>query len=261
MALLQGVTNWLFRPSATADLTVTPNAQRMGKYNEMAVVGYYRDQYPTALEGSYFVAASATPGTGVAATTSLTAFASGATKPFLLVMNNNPAGGPNIELDYLKVIQTGGQLPTTSTNIQVAISLDTVAQKTPTTAGTTVTPVNVNPSSTIVSNAAVQAGAITTNGDSVMVRTVYQDFIEPIVSTTPCAVAGDQFLVKFGPAQLPGSSSAYQLSAGTPTSVKQVVSMGPPIVVSPGWCAIVKIWGSANAAAQTYSFELGYRER
>jgi hypothetical protein len=261
MALLQGVTNWLFRPAATGDGTVTPNAQRMGKYNEMAVVDYYRDQYPQALEGSYFIASSPTPGTGIAITTSLTAYASGSTKPFLLVMNNNPAGGANIELDYLKIIQTAGQLPTSATNIQIAICLDTVAAKSPTTAGTAITPVNVNPASQAVTNAVIQAGAITTATDSAAVRLVYQDYIEPIVGTTPCAVAPDQFLAKFGPAGLPGSSAYYQLSAGTPLQVKQVVSMGPPIVISPGWTAVVKIFGTANGAAATYSFELGYRER
>jgi hypothetical protein len=263
MALLQGVTNWLFRPQQTADGSVTPNAQRMAKYNEMAVVDYYRDQYPVALEGSYFVATNPTPGTGIAITTSLTNYASGGTKPFLVVMNNNPAGGPNLELDYIKIIQTAGQLPTTTTNVQLAVVLDTVANKSPTTAGTAIVPVNVNPASGIVSNAAVQAGAITTTADSPAARLVFHSYIEPIVSTTPCAVAGDTFIAKFGGNEHNLGNNGYMQpnSGGTPTSVKVISDQGPPIVVAPGWAACFKIFGTGNGAAATYEFELGYRER
>lgn len=262
MALLQGVTNWLFRPAATADLSITPNAQRMGKYNEAAIVDYYGDQYPACLEGSYYVAATAAPfSTGVAMTSQQQAFASAATKPWSVIINMNLAGGPNIELDYIKMMQTAGQLPTTATSAQIAITLDTAATKMPTTAGTVLTPVNTNTAATTASKALVQVGAITTTTDSSAAVTVFQDYIQPI-ATTPVALAGDMYLAKFGTWGVPGSSVNYQLSGGTPTIVKQVVSVGPSIIIPPGWAACVKVWFPAlGAVAPTYSMEVGWRER
>ena len=262
MAQIQGITNENTRPAATPEGTPTPATIRAGRYNEVGIVNYYPDQYLMALEGSYFIASSPTPGTGVAATTSLTAYVSGSTKPWCLIANNNAQGGPNIELDYMKIIQTAGQLPTTSTNMQIAIVLDTAPNKVPTTAGTALTPVNVNPASTNTSNAGIQIGAITTLVDSAAVRLVFQDYIEPICTATPVAVAGDFYVVKFGALDHVMTSNYYQqVAAGTPLGVKQISASGPPIVVAPGWCAVVKLYGTANAAAPTYSFEVGYRER
>src|SRR5208282_963544 len=145
MAQIQGVTNENTRPAPTIEGAATPGTIRTGRYNEMAVASYYGDQYPFALEGSYFVFSSPTPGTGIANTTALTAYASGSTAPYILIANNNPTSGPNIQLDYLKIIQTGTTLPTTATNIQIALSVDVAPNKVPTTAGTSITPVSVNP--------------------------------------------------------------------------------------------------------------------
>jgi hypothetical protein len=258
MSQLQGTTNQGTRPAVTPEGVATPLTFRAGKYNELGVLNYYPDQYPLALEGSYFVFSSPTPGTGVAATTSLTAYASGGTKPFLFIGNNNVPGGPNIELDYLKIIQTAAQLPTSATNMQIAVSLDLMALKAAT--GTAVAPVNPNPLSTITTNGIV-LNTVTTNADSTSARLVFQDFIEPIVGTTPCAVAGDMYTVKFGALDHINSGPYYQLSAGTPLQVKLISSSAPPVVIPPGWAACVKIFGTANAAAQTYSFEGTYRER
>lgn len=261
MANLVGVANQNSRPAAVPDGTASAGAgTRTGRYNELAVLEYYRDQYPAALEGSYFYFSNPTPNTGIAATTSLTAFASGGTKPYLLISNNNVPGGPNIELDYLNFVLIA--LPTTATNMQIAITLDTAANKLPTTAGTAITPVNVNPLSNITSNANIQAGAITTLGDSAFARLVFQDYMEPGVATTPGAVLGDTYVVKFGSNEHASGSAALQpVAAGTPLASKIITGGGPPIVLPPGWCAAVKIFGVGNAAAQSYQFHGGYRER
>ena len=52
---IQGITNWASKPAVTVDGTTTPNAQRMGKYNELAVVSYVPDMHMLADEGSYFI--------------------------------------------------------------------------------------------------------------------------------------------------------------------------------------------------------------
>lgn len=259
MATIQGITDQITRPTANTEGQPTPISIRTGKYNEVGVMNYYADQYPLALEGSYFVFTNPTPGTGVAATTSLTNFASGGTKPFLYIGNGNVAGGPNIELDYLSLIQTAGQLPTTATNIQIAISLDTVAAKAAT--GTAVTPVNPFPGSLVATRATVLNTA-TTSADSVGALLVFHDYIEPITTATPCAVAGDFYSVKFGAIDHVNTANAYQpVAAGTPLAVKQISSSGPPIVIPPGWAACIKIFGTGCAAAQTYEWSCGYRER
>ncbi len=261
MAQLQGISNSVARPTKNAEGAGTPVTLRTDGYNALAVANYNADQYPVALEGSYFVASNPTPNTAIAATTSLTNFASGSTKPYLVISNNNSvASGINIELDYLKLIVLG--LPTTATNQQIAISLDTAANKVPTTAGTTITPVNVNPASSNKSNAAIQAGAITTAADSPSAVLVFQDFTEPGTAATPCAVLGDTYVVKFGSIEhASGSGQLQPVAAGTPLASKIITGGGPPIVVPPGWAAVVKLFGIGTAAAPSFMFELGYRER
>ncbi len=261
MAQLQVLTNDVTRPTAGVEGQPQPGAStRGGRYGELAVQNYYADQYPLALEGSYFIASTPTPNTAIAATTSLVNFASGGTKPYLLLMNNNIGGGPNVELDYLKLIVVA--LPTTATNQQIAITLDTVAAKSPTTAGTVITPVNVNPLSTVTTNCAVQAGAITTAADSAAARLVFQDFTEPGTAATPCAVLGDTFVAKFGSLDHPSGSGQLQpVAAGTPLASKIISAYGPPIVAPPGWAIVIKLFGVGTAAAPSFLFELGYRER
>lgn len=261
MANLIGVVNENTRPAAVPEGTASPGAgQRMGRYGEMGVLNYYADQYAVALEGSYFIFSNPTPNTAIAATTSLTNFASGGTKPYLVISNNNVAGGPSIELDYLKLIVVG--LPTTATNQQIAITLDTAANKLPTTAGTAITPVNVNPGSGIVSNANIQAGAITTAADSAFARLVFQDFTEPGTAATPCAVLGDTYVAKFGSIEhASGSGQLQPVAAGTPLASKIITGGGPPIIAPPGWAIVVKLFGIGTAAAPSFVFEGGYRER
>ncbi len=260
MAQIQGVTSFGTRPTPTGESVATPTSVRMDKYNGLAVSNYYPDAYACALEGSYFIASTPTPNTAISATTSLTNFASGGTKPYIVMLNNNVAGGPNVELDYLKLIVVG--LPTTATNQQIAITLDTAANKLPTTAGTAITPVNVNPLSTISSNCSIQAGAITTAADSGFARLVFQDFTEPGTAATPCAVLGDTYVAKFGSIEHASGSGALQpVAAGTPLASKIITGGGPPIIAPPGWAIVVKLFGIGTAAAPSFLFELGYRER
>lgn len=261
MANVIGVVNENSRPTATPDNTASAGAgSRAGRYNELATVNYYPDQYAQALEGSYFLFSTPTPNTAIAATTSLVNYASGGTKPYILISNNNLAGGPNIELDYLKLIVLA--LPTTATNQQIAITLDTAANKVPTTAGTAITPVNINPASTITSNANIQAGAITTNADSAFARLVFQDYTEPGTAATPCAVLGDTYIAKFGSNEHASGTGALQpVAAGTPLSSKIITGGGPPIVCPPGWAIVIKLFGTGGNSQPSWMFEGGYRER
>ena len=72
MALLQGVTNALTSPAPTSDGGLTPNAQRMGKYNELYALSMFPTKHLAALAGNYYSITVATATNEVTSLSSLT---------------------------------------------------------------------------------------------------------------------------------------------------------------------------------------------
>ena len=247
--------------SPQADGTSSNYGLIANSLNELKVASTTPDLHVLASNGEYFVAKTATPGTGVALITSLTSFATTDTQPSAVLINGNAAGGNRIYLDYIKLILTATQLPTTATNIQIAVDVDSSPTRY-TSGGTALTPVNVNMDSGNATKASVFFGAtIVAVAGSVNRRVMWSDYVEPIVSTTPAAAAGDRFEVKFGGIERGAHAEIGTLVAGSPLNVKKVAAMGPPIIIGGQQTMCVRIWGAGLAAAPTYEFELGYWER
>lgn len=229
--------------------------------NELRTEVAIPDLHVLADRGEYFVAKTATPGTGVALITSLTTFATTDTQPSGIIFNTAAANTTRIYLDYLRLTLTAGQLPTTATNMQIAIDIDSALARY-TSGGTALTPKNVNGDSNNASVASVLFGAtIAAVAGSTNRRVLFSDYIEPIVGTTPCAVAGDMYCVKFGGVEHTAMGSYYQLSAGTPLQVKIITASAPPIIIGGQSTLALRIWGTAVGAAATYECELGWYER
>lgn len=205
-------------------------------------------------EGNYFVATSATPGTGVAQTTSVVDDAAtqssthAQASPALLIQNQNPVGsGINIYLRYIKLACTA--VPTSATSWQYSFRLDPLSTKL-TTAGTVLTPKNVNSLSTNQSRAYINVGAITT-----VIMSAQGSLVAAgeIVGAIP--VAFDQYLLTFG------DVASAMTSIGTTTLQKFVTVPVAPIVVAPGYFLTMGQWGASNAAAPSFCWELGFIER
>lgn len=213
--------------------------------------------YGAADEGAFYVATNPTSGTAIATTTSVvddaaTASATHAQNvPVLLVQNGaseSDANAKTIYLRYLRMIL--GQVPTSATSWQMSIRAD----KNPsayTSGGTKITPVNTNLGSSLVSQAQIYFGAVVTPLPlSATARLLARAQVNSVIPVTL-----DQWLFTFG---VSGAGSD-QVAGGA--GAKNVLLALPPIVIAPGWNVRVGMWGTSNAAAPTWEFELGYVER
>ena len=218
---------------------------RIGRYGEVKVGGGVLGSNSLATEGSYWTGSNPAVGTGIAATTSLTALV--AASPTLILQNNDVAGGKNIIFDYLKIQVTS--VPTTSSDWRYAVLTDTIRRGS--SAGSTIVPANAN--------AGVGAGgtiaqlffgalvAATANASRIITSGVLRSVI-PVVL--------DQYTFKAG-SDNNGASGALQ--NGTAPLVMGVNV--PPIVLTPQTSMLFYMYGTANAAAPTFEFSAGWAER
>jgi hypothetical protein len=213
---------------------------RLNKYAEAIVQAYGPNQ--GVEEGSRFLSATAV-GTPIATTTSITAFT--AASPILLAQNKNGVGGANITLDYLRMILS--QVPTSATNWNWAGIVDTSSRYT--SGGTTIVPANLNTSGA-GSGLLLVFGAIVAAAASQAVRTVHRS-----IGRSAIPVTLDEWLFKYGSQNHEGASSL-----GGAVALRMPIP-GGPVVLRPGDTYLLYGWGTANAAAPSWEFELGHTER
>lgn len=205
-------------------------------------------------EGSYFIATSVTPGTAIATTTSVVDDAAtqssthAQASPVMLIQNQNPAGsGINIYLRYLKMYIV--QVPTSASIWSYAMRMDPLSTKL-TTAGTVITPKNVNTSSSALSKAYINFGAITT-----VIMSAQGTLTGAGLVSGAIPVAQDQWYFNFG------AAAASCDSIGTQTLVKSLSIPCAPQIIAPQLFWTLEMWGASNAGAPSWVFELGYVER
>lgn len=220
------------------------------------VANIWNSDYALADEGSYFVGTNPAVGTAIATTTSVvddaaTASATHAQSvPVALWTNLENPNNPNavsIYLRYLKMFIV--QVPTSATNWKASLRLDTIARYS--SGGSLITPVNVNPAANRSSKCQFAFGAIAT----LALPSSAARLLANMVIDTAIPVAGDQWLFTFGNA----APAMDQLNGGT--TAKNMTYNVPPIVIPPGCCLALDMWGASNAAAPSWEFECGWVER
>ena len=216
----------------------------------------YQGLQAAADEGNFYVATNATTGTAIATTTSVVDDAATASSthaqasPVMVVVNGWSATDPNAKNIYLQYLRMKiVQVPTSATQWNMSIRADNNAGAI-TSAGTAITPVNVNTGSGNLSRATVQFGAITTALPNTSGRLLANAVIDPTIPVTL-----DQWYITFGSLGM----SMDQLSGGT--NAKNITLCLAPIIIAPGWNIRIGMWGASNAAAPSWEFELGYVER
>src|SRR5207248_2749105 len=208
-------------------------------------------------EGGWYVSTNPTVGTGIAKTVCVDDAATSSSThaqfaPAFLIYNNSSPANQNalsIYLRYLKLVVTVA--PASATNWKYSLRMDNLNRYS--SGGSVITPVNVNPSSSRNQPAAlVYFGAIVPTAlPSANARLVGNGTLDSAIP-----VIGDQYLLKFGNAAV----SMDQLSGGT--LAKNMTVNAPPIIVAPGWCLALDMWGTSNAATPaSWEFELGHAER
>lgn len=227
-------------PPAVGD-GITNLPARLNKYAEPIVQAYGPNQ--GVEEGSRFISTNPTLGTAIATTTSITAFT--AASPVMLVQNKYGLGGPAITLDYLRLMLS--QVPTSATRWDWAGVVDTTSRYT--SGGTAITPANLNTAG-LSSGALVVFGAIVAAAASANARTVHRS-----MGRSAIPVLQDEWLFKYGSQNHEGPSSL-----GGAVALRMPVP-GGPVVLRPGDTYLLYGWGTSNAAAPSWEFELGHTER
>lgn len=221
------------------------------------VANLWNSDHVAADEGNFFVATNPTTGTPIATTTSVVDDAATASSthaqnvPVMLIQNSWDPANPNakwIYPRYLRMFIT--QVPTSATSWQMSIRADQNPSAY-TSGGTRITPVNVNLGSSNLSGAAIYFGAVVTPLPlSASARLLARAQVNSAIPITL-----DQWLFTFGTV----GNGSDQISGGS--GAKNLVMPLPPIAIGPGWNIRIGMWGTSNAAAPSWEFELGYVER
>lgn len=207
-------------------------------------------------EGVYFVATNPTIGTGIAQTICVDDAATASSThaqfaPTVLIYNSAVASSPtapSLYMRYLRLRCTAA--PASATSWYYSLRLDNLNRYS--SGGSLITPVNVNPNSATTSKALLYFGAIVPtalpSGNARLVGAGAWDSAIPVV--------GDQYCLQFGAPFV----SNDMLSGGT--TAKNVSMTAPPIVIPPGWCLAVDMWGPSNAVTPaSWEFETAWAER
>lgn len=245
-----------------------PTARADGQQHERPRGGRFGEQYNLSLvptkhlladEGSYFVATTPTPGTGIAMTIS-TAFSD--TVAMFAIKNTAPPTDPaakRIYLDYLRLILLG-TAPTAVVSRHFAIKRSPVTDREPTTAAnkTIMTPVNV----------AGQAGrasiARPLSYSAAAAMTVPASLAsDPVVCRaalpTGLGVSGDEYVLKFGGEDM---TPKVGLTAVRATDPARIITHAPPIIIEPGEWLVIHEWCLTEATnGPTFEHELAWWER
>jgi hypothetical protein len=224
------------------DGTLDTEAPRTSGYGEPYVLVYNVRQ--AADEGSYFVARSATPGTGVVGHAAPTTHDT--EKPFLFVKNGSES--LRVTLDYLKLVVTAAGTGGTLNYATHTVDKD----RTYSSGGGDLTVLGVSQTSqqstaltTAKIGAVVPAQANTTNAKIVAHQRI----------RTVIPVAGDLLFFNFGGIPIPSGG----VLGGT-TELERGVQC-PPIVLGPGDSYHLVLWRASQSAAASYECELGFWQR
>jgi hypothetical protein len=221
---------------------------RGGKYGEMYALNLYYSMHGLSDEGSYYFTSNPTPGTGIIIPM-IAAF--DATKPALVIQNQDNLGGKRTYIDYLKLILTvvGGGSPT---DLKYAIYMDNINRYT--SGGSQLSVVNANMDAGGNPISKVWFGAITAPAASAAVRLISSGTIRTIAS-----VVNDTDIWTF--------SSIEKNSAGTSLALATAGvfnSPVPPAILGPGanHSLLLYLWSTGETTTgKTYTIDLGFWER
>ncbi len=216
-------------------------------------IGFPSNRQLLTAAGKMFSVTNPTLGTGVAY--ALKTGSSATANGFFNVQNNNPAGGANIILDRLRIIQTAtaatGNL---SSRFEFVGETGAVAM---TTAVATITPVNMNLGFSNATGATVQffsAGAAT-----VPAAVGTRRNLGWTACTTGASILWDTLTLDFGAdGAAPGTA---QLTGAKATAAADYTCPAPSIVIAPGtsaWCNFYVVTQAANIPS--YEYCLNYAE-
>lgn len=234
-------------PTKGVGVMQSPRLMRRG---ELYVASLFNGLQAAALEGSYYIARTPTPGTGITLT-SATGTAFSATNGIVGINNNDVKDdGRSIILDFITVILTAAG--TAATSAYTVGQLDRLAKAS---GATTLSNFNVNgglPADDAVAD--IHAGAITIATAETGNAPRYLGGQVHRKAAAPAFVIDDVITWAFGRESF-GNDAIIAA-----TAINVVLGM-PPVVIPPGWTFNLLEWAVGRTAAQSAEVIVGYMVR
>lgn len=228
------------RPNPNADNTAGGPPGRAGRYSEAYNLQISSKEWVSADEGSYYTAVSV-PGTGIIGHAAPTTF--DATKPYFLLYN----GGQNrIYPQFLRLHVTVAS--TAASRVQFTTVVDQGNRYS--SAGTPITPKNVNMDNTFSSGASIYQGAVVATAASASVRTLDHNVFRGTID-----IVEDVYELVFG------ASDGGGMGGSRVATVGDFARLAPPVVVGPGQSLLVHQWAASQSTGPTLQLTFGYIER
>ena len=242
-------------PNPQADQRAPVTNVRGGRYGEQYVLPLLSSKHVLADEGSYFIATTPTPGTGIASTLSAT-FSD--TVPLLYIQNNDSKSNPlgkRMYLDYIKLIVT--VVPASGTNCRWALKTD--PQLRTFTANNTLAIVPTSPNADVAQQSVCSVNAQNSGTASGLSASSPAARVVALASMGGIPVINDELVLvcgSFDPGPYPGLTAAQATCGG------RKVSGIPPVILGPNSALTAYIWFASNAStALSYELEMGWWER
>ncbi len=227
---------------------------RSGSRGEQFVYNVWNGMQALAMEGSYWIAATATPGTGIVL--SVATGTSFSDTQAMICVNNTDSVGPNaktIYLDFITFIVTTA--PTNQTIGFLAHRIDSALRGTAGTllgaTGTAARPSNMNYAGSSVGQAFALGGSAVSVAATSNVRNVGRNIYRGQIP-----VVGDHITVKFGSAEM--AAGGVNVAASTASGI---TIFAPAIAIGPQQSYVMNEWATARSAALSGELVMGWVER
>lgn len=231
------------KPPATPDAPNTVQVpSRTGTYGEGYALGLTSKEWFLADEGSFFFAQNGTPGTGIIGPVS-TSFTE---TTALFSLYNGNSGQVRIYPQYLRLYVTvaGGS----DARVQFTHIVDNGNRYS--SGGSTLTVVNPNMDSSLVTQGIAKFGALTLTAASANRRLVGTTVFRGTIGIIEDCY---EFIYAGGDGAGQGGSRA--------ATVQDMARMVAPIVIGAGQTYAIHDWAASIATGRTYAVEFGYVER
>lgn len=234
--------------------TVDGQAQdaRLFSRGEQAVINLFNDTKGLVNEGSYFVASTPTPGTGI--TLSVATGTTYSDTQGLLSVDNLDTGkiqggqSKQIYLDFISFVVTA--TPTAATQHDIAYRIDNANRGT---GGTVVAVQNANMAYGNATMASIRANP-TIAAATANVRTLGHQTIRK--AAAPAYIVGDLVIIKFGGIEMSNALANFTLTTQT-----IIIVPAPPVAIGPGQSFILNEWATARTGALSGEISVGFVER
>lgn len=224
-------------PASNADgSTIVPN--RTGKYAEAYVLPISGKEFFSADEGTYFMACTPTPGTGIIGTINIAAITD--ISPTMVIYNGDST--KRLYPQFLNLYET--VVSTTGARVQFTFYTDAINRYT--SGGTALTICNTNSGTATTTAITARVGAIVSPAAS------NKQLIDHVVFRGTIDVVEDCYEFVFG--GMGGGNSTNARAA----TVQDFSRTMPPVCIMPGHSLVMHQWAASQANAPTYEYRLGF---